>query len=339
MLIAVTFLRLLRLTLTNRATLVAENLALRQQLAALHHRSPSPRLRVRDRLFWVLLLRWFPNWQSWLAIVQPDTVIRWHREGFRLFWRRNSRGKPGRPTVPRDVQALIRRMAKDNPLWGIPRIQSELRLLGHDLAESTVAKYVKRRRKPPSQTWKTFLANHTDCLASIDFFTVPTVTIRNLYVFVVLHHTRRRIVHVNVTDHPHAAWVAQQLREAFPFDEAPRYLIRDNDGIYGEEVVRCLESLGIEEVRIVPRSPWQNAFCERVIGTIRRDCLDLVIVLNERHLKRILKSHLKYYHTSRCHQSLDDNSPEPREVESPDRGEVIAIPMVGGLHHRYCRAA
>ena len=339
MIVAVTLLRLLRLILTNRATLMAENLALRQQLATLHHRSPRPRLRVRDRLFWVLLLRWFPDWRSWLAIVQPETVIRWHRAGFRLFWRRKSRGKPGRPTVPREVQALIRRIAKDNPLWGVPRIQAELRLLGHDLAESTVAKYVQRPRKPPSQTWKTFLANHSDCLASMDFFTVPTVTFRNLYVFVVLHHARRRIVHVNVTDHPHAAWVAQQLREAFPFDEAPRYLVRDNDAIYGAEVVRCLESLGIEEVRIAPRSPWQNAFCERVIGTIRRDCLDHVIVLNKRHLKRILASYLEYYHTSRCHQSLDDNSPEPRDVEPSDGGEVVSIPMVGGLHHRYCRAA
>ena len=331
-------LRSLRLAFIPRATLALEILSLRQQLAASQRTSSKPRFRHSERAFWVLLSRWCHDWRRWLVLIQPATVVRWHREGFRLFWRWKSRGKPGRPTVARDVQALIRRMAAENPLWGVPRIQAELRLLGHDLAESTVAKYVHRPRKPPSQTWRAFLNNHVGSIAAIDFFTVPTATFRNLYVLVVLGHERRRIVHFNVTDQPHAAWVAQQLREAFPFDEAPRFLIRDNDGVYGHKVVKCLDALGIEEVKTAPGSPWQNAYCERVIGTLRRDCLDHVIVLNEPHLRKILTSYLDYYHTARCHQSLDDNSPNPRAVEPPDKGDVIAIPMVGGLHHRYRRA-
>ena len=203
--------RLVRSLLTGRVTVAAENLALRQQLAALQRKSTRPQLSARDRLFWVLLARWFRDWRSWLVIVQPDTVVRWHRQGFRLFWRWKSRGRPGRPTIPRDVQALIRRIARDNPLWGVPRIRAELHMLGHDLAESTVAKYAHRPRKPPSPTWKAFLTNHAHELASIDFFTVPTVTFRNLYV-VVLRHDRRRIFRVGVTDQPHAVWVARQSK-------------------------------------------------------------------------------------------------------------------------------
>ncbi len=331
-------LRHLRTLLAGRASLVAENLALRQQLAVLQPKAPKPMLSAWDRVFWIILLRWFPDWKSWLIIVKPETVVRWHRVGFRLFWRWKSRGKPGRPAIPRDVQALICRIANENSLWGIPRIQAELRLLGHDLPESTIAKYVQRPRKPPSQSWKTFLNNHAASVAAIDFFTVPTVTFRNLYVFLVLRHDRRRTVHFAVTEQPHAAWVAQQLKEAFPFDEAPRYLIRDNDGIYGLEVSRCLESMGVEEVKTAPHSPWQNAFCERVIGTIRRELLDHVIVLNERHLERLLRDYLDYYHTARCHRSLNANSPDRRDIDPPDKGLVNSIPMVGGLHHRYRRA-
>jgi transposase InsO family protein len=213
-----------------------------------------------------------------------------------------------------------------------------LRLLGHDLAESTIAKYMERPRQPPSQSWKTFLANHVAGIAAIDLFTVPTVTFRNLYVLLVLRHDRRRVVHFAVTEQPHAAWVAQQLKEAFPFDEARRYLICDNDGIFGHEVSRYLKTIGIEEVKTAPGSPWQNAFCERGIGTIRRELLDHVIVLNERHLERLLRDFLDYYHTARCHRSLDANSPDPREVEPSKKGKVVSIPMVGGLHHRYRRA-
>lgn len=330
---------LLRCLFASRASLVAENLALRQQLAALCRKSPRPRLRLSDRLFWVALSRLFAGWRSWLVIVKPDTVVSWHKAGYRLFWRWKSRSRPGRPKVPRNVQGLIRRIASENPLWGVPRIQAELRLLGHDLAESTVAKYVKRPRKPPSQTWTTFLANHSDCLAAIDFFTVPTVTFRNLYVFLILRHDRRRVAHFAVTEHPHAAWVAQQLKEAFPFEEAPRYLLRDNDGIYGGEVTRCLANMGIEEVKTAPHSPWQNPFVERLVGTLRRECLDHVIVLNERHLTRILREFIdRYYHSSRCHMALDENSPIARPVEPPDKGEIVSTPILGGLHYSYRRA-
>ena len=251
---------LVRTLFAGRAGLVAENVALRQQLAALQRKAPRPRLSAWDRVFWVLLARWFSDWRSWLVIVQPATVVRWHRQAYRLFWRWKSRGRPGRPTIPPEVQALIRRIACENPLWGVPRIRAELRLLGHDLAESTVAKYVRRPRKPPSPAWKPFLANHVGELASIDFFTVPTATFRTLYVFVVLRHDRRRIVHVGVTDQPHAAWVGRQLKEAFPFDEAPRFLIHDNDGIFGQEVDHGLKTLGIEGVTTAPGSPWQNAY-------------------------------------------------------------------------------
>jgi putative transposase len=230
-------------------------------------------------------------------------------------------------------------LSHENPLWGAPRIQAELRLLGHDVAESTVAKYRVRPTQPPSATWRSFLANHVDCLASVDFFVVPTVTFRLLYGFLVLRHDRRRVVHFNVTSHPTAEWVARQIKEAFPYDEAPRYLIRDRDGAYGHCLRECLKRMGVEEVLTAPRSPWQNPSVERLIGSIRRECLDHVIVFNEAHLGRILSRYFDYYHNSRTHRALDDNAPCPRAVEAPGMGRVIAVPHVGGLHHRYTRVA
>jgi len=241
--------------------------------------------------------------------------------------------------IERDVRALIRRMSQENPTWGAPRIQSELKLLGHSVAESTVAKYMVHPHQPPSLTWRTFLDNHVPDLVGIDFFTVSTVTFRVLYCFVVLRHDRRCVVHFNVTTNPTARWTAQQVVEAFPFEEAPRYLIRDRDGLYGDYFRDRVKNMGIDEVVIAPRSPWQNPYCERVIGLIRRECLDHVIVLSEMHLKRILSDYFDYYHRSRTHLSLDRNSPVPREVEPPSQGEVVAIPQIGGLHHRYTRAA
>ena len=230
-------------------------------------------------------------------------------------------------------------MSKENPTWGAPRIQSELTLLGHAVAESTVAKYMTHRTEPPSQTWRTFLANHVPDLVGIDFFTVPTATFRILYCFVVLRHDRRRVVHFNVTSTPTADWAAQQMIDAFPFVEAPQYVIRDRDSIYGNYFCDRIKSMGIEEVPIAPRSPWQDPYCERVIGSIRGECLNRLIILNEVHLKRILTDYFDYYHRLRTHLSLDRNSPVPREVEPLSTGEVIAIPQVGGLHHRYTRAA
>ena len=230
-------------------------------------------------------------------------------------------------------------MQSANIGWGAPRIHGELLKPGIDISQAAVSKYMVRQQKPPSQTWRTFLENHADCTAGIDFFTVPSATFRILYVFIVLSHDHRHIVHFNVTAHPTARWTAQQMVEAFPFDSAPRYLLRDRDAIYGEKVRRRIKSLGIEEVVTTPRSPWQNPFCERVIGSIRRDCLNHVIVLNERHLRRILREYFSYYHTCRTHLSLNKDPPETRLVEPPEMGDIVAFPHVGGLHHRYGRIA
>lgn len=323
-----------------RTELAAENLALRQQLAALHRQSKRPRLKKRDRIFWVWFSRLFRNWRSVLVIVQPATVIRWHQQGFKLYWRWKSRAKkPGRPQIWREIRDLVRQMCSENATWGVPRIHSEILLLGYDVSESTVANYMNRDRKPPSQTWRTFLDNHVRDIVAVDFFTVPTATFRILFTFVVLRHDRRRIVHFNVTARPTAEWTAQQIIEAFPEDSAPRFLIRDRDGIYGLSFQTRVANMGIEEVPTAPRSPWQSPYVERLIGSIRRECLNHFIVLNERHLRRILSSYFTYYHESRTHLSLDRNSPVPRDVEPPERGKVIAIPQVGGLHHRYRRAA
>jgi hypothetical protein len=330
---------ILRLLLLTRTRLVLENLALRQQLAVLRRSVRRPRLRPGDRVFWAWLSRWWAGWKDALAIVTPATVVGWHRQGFRLYWRWKSRGRPGRPRIDPQIRRLIRRMGRENPLWGAPRIQAELRLLGHDVAESTVAKYRGRRTRPPSPTWRSFLANHAACLASVDFFVVPTAAFKLLYCFVVLCHHRRRVAHFNSTTHPTSEWVARQVKEAFPFDVTPRYLIRDRDAAYGECFRKCMESMAIEEVLIAPRSPWQNPYVERLIGSIRRECLDHVIVFDEAHLKRLLGSYFSYYHTSRTHRSLDDNAPRPRVVEPPDGGRVVSVPHVGGLHHRYTRAA
>ncbi len=329
----------LRKLLRDRAELAMENLALRQQLAILEQTAKRPQLRKRDRIFWVWLSRLWAGWRTALVIVQPDTVVRWHRQGFKLYWRWKSRREAGRPKIDTEIRRLIRRMSRENPLWGVPRIQSELALLGYTVAESTVAKYKIRRPRPPSQTWRAFLDNHISDIVAVDFFTVPTATFRILFTFVVLRHDRRHVVHFNVTAHPTAEWTAQQIVEAFPFDDAPRFLIRDRDSIYGNAFQQRVKNMGFEEVLIAPRSPWQNPYAERLIGSIRRECLDHVIVFNEAHVRRILASYFAYYHESRAHLSLERNAPVPRRVEHPSEGKVIAIPQVGGLHHRYRRAA
>jgi len=224
-----------------------------------------------------------------------------------------------------------------NVLWGAPRIHSELLKLGVTVSQATVAKYMVRHRKPPSQTWRTFLTNHVSQLASVDFFTVHTIWFEIVFVFIVLSHDRRRILHFNVTTHPTAEWTAQQIVEAFPFDSAPKYLLRDRDRIYGHEFGKQVEVMGIQEVLGAPRSPWQHAYVERVIGSIRRECLDHVIVFSEESLRRALQSYISYYHESRLHLSLDKDSPDSRAVQSV--GKVVAIPQVGGLHYRYDRRA
>jgi len=319
--------------------LALENLALRQQLSVLRHQVTRARPTKMDRAFWVVLSQLWDRWTDSLVFVKPETVMAWHRRGFALYWTWKSRSKGGGPRVPREVRDLLRRMARENATWGAPRIHGELLKLGFDVCEATVSRYMPRRRKPPSQTWRTFLSNHVGDLVSVDFFVVPTATFRILYVFVVLAHERRRVVHFNVTDGPSAKWTGQQLINAFPFDEAPRFLLRDRDRIYGRKFVGRVHSMGIEQVLIAPRSPWQNPCVERVIGSIRRECLDHVIVLGEQHLRRILREYVMYYTTARTHLSLAKDSPEPRRVEPAAEGEVVAFPMVGGLHHRYARCA
>lgn len=339
--VLVPLLQMVGATLRSRAALQLEILALRQQLTVLQHAGPRrPHLRASDRVFWVVLSKLWPGWRNPLVIVQPDTVIGWSRKGFRLFWTwKSRRGRNGRPAVPHEIRALIRRMSRANPLWGAPRIHGELLKLGITISQPTVAKYMVRHRKPPSQTWRTFLTNHVHEMVAVDFFTVPTATFRVFFVFLVLAHQRRRILHFNITEHPTAAWTAQQLVEAFPWDTSPRYLLRDRDGIYGDDFRQRVDGMGIDEVLIAPRSPWQNPYAERVIGSIRRDCLDHVIVLGERHLRGLLALYFTYYHAARTHLSLDKDAPDHRPVQSPTIGKVVALPHVGGLHHQYVRLA
>ena len=245
----------LRSMLIPKVQLAVENLALRQQLAVFKQSVKRPKIRSRDRVFWVLISKFWCNWQSVLIIVQPETVIRWHRQGFKLYWRWKSRaGKPGRPCIEHEIRDLIRRMSRENPTWGAPRILSELLLLGYEVAEATVAKYMIRRRKPSSQTWRTFLDNHVLEIAACDFFTLPTAMFRVLYVFIILRHDRRQVVHFNVTSNPCAEWTAQQIVNAFPFDKAPRFLIRDRDGIYGKYFRDRVDAVGIEDVPTAPRA-------------------------------------------------------------------------------------
>ena len=301
-----------------RAALQTEVFALRHQLAVLHANAPRRlRLKRSDRLLWVLLSRFWRDWRRCLQIVQPATVVAWHR-AFAWYWTRKSRRRPGRPDVAAEIRDLIRRMSQANPLWGAPRIHGELLKLGIKMAPSTVAKYLRRPWKPPSQTWRAFLVNHAEQMASIDFFTVPTATFRVLFVFVVLSHARRRVLHFQVTEHPTQEWTMQQIREAFPWEQVPRYLLRDRDAIYGRDFATLTTDMGMEEVVTAPRAPWQNPYVERLVGSIRRECLDHVIVWNQRSLRRILRSYFAYYQHSRT---------------------VFAIPQVGGLHHRYQRRA
>jgi hypothetical protein len=273
-------------------------------------------------------------------LVQPDTVIGWHRKGFGLYWKwKSRRGRIGRPGTAREIRELIRNMSTSNVLWGAPRLHGELLKLGIEVSQATVAKYMVRHRKPPSQTWRTFLENHVKQLVSVDFFVVPTVSFRILYVFLVMAHDRRRVVHFNVTEHPTAEWTAEQLVQAFPWETAPRYLLRDRDGIYGDAFRMQEESMDIIEVLTAPRSPWQSPYVERMIGSIRRECLDHLVVMNETSLRRHGACYLEYYHGSRSHLSLGKDSPDGRAVEPPELGRIVAVPKLGGLQHRYERRA
>ena len=338
--VPLSFLLTLRSSARSRIALQLEILALRHQLQVLQRaRLRRLRLAKADRWLWVVLSRVWTEWRAALFIVKPETVIAWHRRGFRVWWTWKSRHRMGRPAAPADVRSLIRTMAQANPLWGAPRIHGELLTLGIDVSQATVAKYMGRRHEPPSQTWQTFLRNHVGQIVAADFFVVPTATYRLLFVLVLLAHDRRRIRHVAVTAHPTAAWTAQQLREAFPWNEAPRYLLHDRDHAF-EHMEATAKAMGIEEVETAPQSPWQNAFVERFIGSVRRDCLDHVIGFNEAGLLRLMTLYGAYYEQSRTHLSLDKDAPIPRPImPASDGAVVVAVPEVGGLHHRYERRA
>ena len=333
-----------------RATLAARLLAAQSQLAVCKHRiqgkkDPRPRFTAAFRILWVILSKSLQAWQDWAHVMQPATVTRWHRTAFRLSWRWRSRGKPGRPPICDEMQDLIRKLSQENPLWSAERIRDTLLLLQFDPpCEDTIRKYMVKPNKTRerSMTWFPFLRNHLDVSWAIDFFTVPTVSFSILYVFVVFDHGRRKVIHWATTRHPYMDWVIQQLREATPFGHQPRYLFRDNDSIYGYGVRAFLDRCGIEEVCIAHRSPWQNPFIERFIGTLRRELLDHVIVLSQSHLDRLLREYIDdYYHVARPHQGLDGDTPIPQEKRPPvvEPTKLKSMPILGGLHHRYARMA
>src|ERR1700733_9784174 len=320
----------------SKLRLEAENAVLRHQLIILRRRLHGRvRLTNHDRWFFIQLYRWFPAILRVLTIMRPETLVRWHRAGFRRYWRWKSRRRGGRPPVETELRALIRRMSIENPLWGAPRIHGELLKLGFEVAQSSVAKYIVKRRVPPSQGWRTFLRNHAPDIAAMDLFVVPTIGFDLLFALVIVRLDRRDLVWINVTTNPTAEWVARQITEAFPWEEAPHYLIRDRDRIYGSGVTRRLRAMGIRDKPTAPASPWQNGFAERLIGSIRRECVDHIIVFGEARLRRILKFYARYNNETRTHLALDKDAPLSRTVKRA--GRILCRPILGGLHHEYIR--
>src|SRR5271165_1351756 len=330
------FLTLLASPFKSKSRLEAENAALRHQLIVLQRKV---RGRVyftnSDRLFFVQLYRWFPATLRAVSLIRPATIVRWHRAGFRRYWRWKARSAGGRPQIDASLRALIRRMSVENVLWGAPRIDGELLKLGFVVAQSTVAKYMVRKSDPGGQSWGTFLRNHAPHIAAMDLFVVPAIGFDLLYVLVIVQLARRELVWINVTAHPTAEWIAQRIVEAFPWNEAPRYLIRDRDAIYGAAVRRRLRAMGIRDKPIALGSPWQNCFAERLIGSIRRECVDHVVVLSEQHLRQVLKCYASYYNTARTHRSLAKDAPLTRPIHRI--GHIVSHALVGGLHHQYVR--
>jgi transposase InsO family protein len=320
----------------SRRRLEAENLFLRHQLNIALRRAP-PRLRLHgsDRALLVWITRIWPNLLDLAQVVQPETILRWHRAGFKVFWRWKSRNRPGRPKIDRGLRDLIERMSSENPLWGASRIHGELLMLGFEVAQSTVSKYMARPSKPPSQTWKTFLRNHAEAIAAVDLCVVPTLTFERLFAFLVLGHGRRQLLWFEVTRHPTAKWLARQITEAFPWTSAPAYLVRDNDRAYGRVFTSRVRAMGIRDRPISPGLPWQNGCAERLIGTLRRECLDRMLIFGESHLRRVLASYTAYYNQSRTHLALQKDAPLHRTIQRS--GVIVAIPILAGLHHQYVR--
>jgi len=323
-----------------RTDLALEILALRQQVAVLKRKRPRPKLNRMDRLFWTALRSFWSRWAEALLIVKPETVVGWHRAGFRLYWRWRSRGSAsGRAKITPEIQELIQRMAKENPTWGAPKIHGELLKLGFKVSERSVSRYIRaiQRRGDPGRRWLTFLRNHREAIVAMDFFTVPTVSFRVLYCLFIIEHARRRILYFHVTAQPNSDWVTQQLREAFPDSTPYRYAILDRDTKFDAEVLSVLRSIGLKPKRTSRESPWQNGVAERWVGSCRRELLDHVIPLNEHHLRRLLRDYVRYYHLDRTHDGLGKDTPDRRSIETnPSNGAtVISLPRVGGLHHRY----
>jgi transposase InsO family protein len=320
----------------SRRRLEAENLFLRHQLNIALRRAP-PRLRLRgsDRALLVWITRIWPNLLDLSRVVKPETILRWHRAGFRAFWRWKSGKRIGRPKIDRALRDLIRRMSEENRLWGASRIHGELLMLGFEVARSTVSKYMARSPKPPSQSWRTFLQNHAEAIAAIDLCVVPTLTFELLFAFLVLGHGRRQLLWFEVTRHPTAEWLARQITEAFPWTSAPRYLVRDNDRAYGHIFAARLRAMGIRDRPITPRSPWQNGIAERLIGTLRHECLDHIVVFGDAHLRKILSAYAAYYNQARTHLALQKDAPIQRAVQR--FGRISSIPVLAGLHHQYVR--
>src|SRR6266542_6301131 len=315
--------------------LEAENLFLRHQLSIALRRAP-PRLRLRgsDRALMVWLTRLWPSLLGAAQVVQPETILRWHRAGFAAFWRWKSRKRAGRPKIGRELRDVIRRMSKENPRWGASRIHGELLMLGFEVAQSTVSKYMVQGGSP-SQSWKTFLRNHAQAIAAIDLCVVPTLTFERLLAFLVLGHGRRQLLWFEVTRHPTAEWLARQITEAFPWSSAPAYLVRDNDHAYGDVFTSRVRAMGIRDRPISPGSPWQNGCAERLIGTLRRECLERMLVFGAAHLRQILSAYAAYYNEVRTHLALGKDAPLGRAVQRT--GVVVAIPILSGLHHHYVR--
>src|SRR6478672_2002965 len=315
----------------SKRRLEAENVALRQQLIVLRRKVPGRvRLTNNDRWFFIQLYRWFPSILPVLTIIRPETLVRWHRSGFRSYWRWKSRSLGGRPQIDTDLCVLIRRMSIENPLWGAPLLK-----IGFEVAQSSVAKYMVKRRGLPSQGWRTFLRNHAPDIAAMDLFIAPTIGFDLLYAFVIVRLDRRDLVWINVTTNPTAEWIARQITEAFLWEDLPRYLIRDRDRIYGTIVTRRLRAMGIRDKPTAPASPWQNGFAERLVGSIRHECVDHIIVLGEVHLRRILQSYADYYNGVRTHRSLNKDAPVSRQIQRT--GSIKSNAILGGLHHHYVR--
>src|SRR6476659_5582380 len=320
----------------SRCRLEAENLLLRHQLTIALRRAP-PRLRLlgSDRALLIWMTQLWPTLLDAVQVVQPETILRWQRAGFKMFWRLKSHNGAGRSRIDRGLRDLIRRMSRENPLWGASRIHGELLMLGFEVAQSTVSKYMVRRGNPPSQPWKTFLRNHAEAISAIDMCVVPTLTFDLLFAFLVLGRGRRQLLWFQVTRHPTAEWLARQITEAFPWTSAPAYLVRDNDYAYGHDFTSRVSAMGIRDRPITPGSPWQNGCAERLIGTLRRECLDQMLIFGEWHLRRALSAYAAYYNQARTHLALQKDAPSHRAVQRS--GAIVAIPILAGLHRQYVR--